>query len=165
MSDPLRKNFSDKLEEKIVPDSQKTTLEKGKEAITNAADSFAKDVTPREQKSVSQQAGDVAHDAKKDISNAGNSVSSKTNSDIKTAEADAKKEGEGLLAQAEAQFTHLTGGKDFETVQKEVSESAKAALDAAGGYVQQASEYVQEKLGGGHPPGGQPPTTGQPPKQ
>lgn len=41
MSDTGRKGLSDKIGESAKPDSQKSTLEQGKERVTDAADSVA----------------------------------------------------------------------------------------------------------------------------
>jgi hypothetical protein len=39
MSDTFRKSFSDRAEEKITPDSSKSTMDKAKESLTTGADS------------------------------------------------------------------------------------------------------------------------------
>ncbi|CAD1809477.1 Heat shock protein 9/12 family protein [Candida parapsilosis] len=62
MSDAGRKNFSDKLSESLTPESEKSTLEKGKEAVTDKVDDFAGKTVPDNQKSFGQT---VADDAKK----------------------------------------------------------------------------------------------------
>lgn len=60
MSDAGRKPFTDKVSEAITPESQKSTLEKGKEAVTNAVDGFAAKHTPDSQKSFGQTISDNA---------------------------------------------------------------------------------------------------------
>lgn len=60
MADAGRKPFSDKLSEAVKPDSEKTTLEKGKEAVTNSLDNFAAKNTPDNQKSFGQTVADNA---------------------------------------------------------------------------------------------------------
>lgn len=62
MSDAGRKNFSDKVSETLTPESEKSTLEKGKEAVTDKVDEFAGKTVPDNQKSFGQT---VADDAKK----------------------------------------------------------------------------------------------------
>ncbi|CAH2352732.1 12 kDa heat shock protein [[Candida] railenensis] len=58
MSDLGRKNVSDKVAEKITPDSEKTTFEKASEAATGAADKVASSITPDNQKSFTQSVSD-----------------------------------------------------------------------------------------------------------
>ncbi len=58
MSDFGRKDLHKRMEEDATPNSQKTTGEKMKETVTNAADRVAAAVTPNSQKSVTQQAAD-----------------------------------------------------------------------------------------------------------
>ena len=41
-----RKDFSDKAQEKLTPESQKSPLDKAKEGVTNAGDSVAGAVQP-----------------------------------------------------------------------------------------------------------------------
>lgn len=59
MSDAGRKPFGDKVNEAITPESQKSTFEKGKEAITNKVDEFAAKGTPDNQKSFGQSVADL----------------------------------------------------------------------------------------------------------
>jgi hypothetical protein len=40
MSDTFRKSFSDRAEEKLKPDSSKSTIDKAKENVTTTADSM-----------------------------------------------------------------------------------------------------------------------------
>ncbi|CDO55792.1 hypothetical protein DV113_000283 [Geotrichum candidum] len=68
MSDDLRKDFSDKVAEKIKPDSQKTTGEKLTENITNTLDNAAGKLQPDENKGNLQRAADETHDAKVETS-------------------------------------------------------------------------------------------------
>lgn len=69
-----RKDFSDKLSEKVTPDSQKSTLQKGKESVTDAVDHAASNLTPSSEKSTTQKAADQAHTDKKAAENQGNSL-------------------------------------------------------------------------------------------
>lgn len=74
MSDAGRKNFSDKIDEHLKPDSEKTTGERFNESVTNAADQVAAAITPESQKSATQQAGDDFKEAKDDLKDASGSA-------------------------------------------------------------------------------------------
>lgn len=71
MSDAGRKSFTDKASETIKPDSQKSTLEKGKEVVTDKYDELAGKATTDNQKSFGQSVADSAKqgkdDAKKEV--------------------------------------------------------------------------------------------------
>jgi ElaB/YqjD/DUF883 family membrane-anchored ribosome-binding protein len=71
MSDFGRKDFTDKVSEKVTPDSQKSTFEKAKEDVTGALDKGASSITPDSQKSFGQSVADHAQsghdDAKSDV--------------------------------------------------------------------------------------------------
>lgn len=58
MADAGRKDFSQKIDEKITPDSNKSLYERTKETVTDTADKVANDLTPENQKSFSQSVGD-----------------------------------------------------------------------------------------------------------
>ncbi|OAL46032.1 hypothetical protein IQ07DRAFT_683457 [Pyrenochaeta sp. DS3sAY3a] len=58
MSDALRKDFHTKAEEKMTPDSSKSTLDKTTEAITGAGDKAAREAQPDHDKSATQSIGD-----------------------------------------------------------------------------------------------------------
>lgn len=60
MSDTGRKDVSDKVSEKMTPDSQKSTLEKTKETVTDGLDEGAAATTPENDKSWSQKVADRA---------------------------------------------------------------------------------------------------------
>lgn len=47
MSDAFRKDFSTKAEEKMTPDSSKSTLDKTKESLTGAGDTMAREAQVR----------------------------------------------------------------------------------------------------------------------
>ncbi|SCU97962.1 LAMI_0F12310g1_1 [Lachancea mirantina] len=68
MSDAGRKDFSDKFQEKIKPDSEKGYLEKGKEFVTDKADKAAGAVQPEEKKGVFQGISDSAQKGKDEAS-------------------------------------------------------------------------------------------------
>ncbi|CAD6585877.1 MAG: hypothetical protein ASARMPREDX12_003690 [Alectoria sarmentosa] len=58
MSDLGRKDFGDKAEEKLTPDSQKSLLDKTKEGVTDAGDKVAGSVQPSDEKSITQKLSD-----------------------------------------------------------------------------------------------------------
>ncbi|KAL2056218.1 hypothetical protein ABVK25_003241 [Lepraria finkii] len=58
MSDAARKDFTDKAQEKLTPGSEKSTLDKAKEGVTNTADQVAGAVQPEGDKSISQSLSD-----------------------------------------------------------------------------------------------------------
>lgn len=66
MSDAGRKDFGDKVSETVKPDSQKSTLEKGKEVVTDQADKLAGKLQPEENKGVGQTVHDSAQQGKDD---------------------------------------------------------------------------------------------------
>lgn len=71
MSDAGRKSFTEKASEAITPDSQKSTLEKAKESVTDSLDGFAAKNIPDSEKSFGQTISDNAKqghdDAKKAV--------------------------------------------------------------------------------------------------
>ena len=77
MADAGRKDFSDKLSEKVTPDSQKTYYDQAKEAVTDAYDKAASALTPEDNKSLGQRLGDSVQrghdDVKGDAKSAANS--------------------------------------------------------------------------------------------
>ncbi|KAF2155333.1 hypothetical protein K461DRAFT_311600 [Myriangium duriaei CBS 260.36] len=58
MSDTGRKDFSDKVGEKVTPDSQKSTTDKISESVTGATDKVSRDVQPDSSKSTTQELSD-----------------------------------------------------------------------------------------------------------
>ncbi|KAK8156546.1 putative chaperone/heat shock protein Hsp12 [Phyllosticta citrichinensis] len=58
MSDAGRKDFSTKAEEKITPDSTKSTQQKVKESVTDTGDKVARGFQPDDNKSTGQEATD-----------------------------------------------------------------------------------------------------------
>ncbi|KAK4685774.1 hypothetical protein P7C73_g4366, partial [Tremellales sp. Uapishka_1] len=59
MSDTLRESFGDKAKAAAKPDSQKTYLEQGMDAVKGKTDSAASSAQPDSQKSYTQSAGDA----------------------------------------------------------------------------------------------------------
>jgi hypothetical protein len=74
MSDPFRKDFSDKTAETIKPDSQKGVFEKAGESVSNTADSVAGSMKPNSDKGVFQRGADHAKNAKDSTVNEGESL-------------------------------------------------------------------------------------------
>jgi F0F1-type ATP synthase membrane subunit b/b' len=64
----MRKDFSDKVAEKVKSDSQKTTGEKLTENITDSLDNAAAKLQPDEDKGNMQRAADKTHGAKAEAS-------------------------------------------------------------------------------------------------
>ncbi|KAL9133239.1 MAG: hypothetical protein Q9175_005581 [Cornicularia normoerica] len=58
MADLGRKDFSDKAEETLKPDSQKSLFDKTKESVTDAGDKVAGNVQPGDNKSITQKLSD-----------------------------------------------------------------------------------------------------------
>lgn len=58
MSDKNRKNFTDRVSETITPDSQKSTMDKAQEGMTNAYDKAASNIQPEEEKGMFQKISD-----------------------------------------------------------------------------------------------------------
>lgn len=58
MSDTGRKDFSDKAEEALKPDSQKSLFDKTKEGVTDTGDRVAGSLQPADDKSISQKLSD-----------------------------------------------------------------------------------------------------------
>lgn len=69
MSDLGRKDFSDKVQEKVTPQDQKSYIDQAKETVTDGVDKFAKSAQPEGAKSDTQKLGDAVqtgHDDAKD---------------------------------------------------------------------------------------------------
>jgi len=60
MSDAGRKDFSTKAEEKLTPDSTKSTQQKVKEAVTDTGDKAARGLQTDDSKSTAQEVSDKA---------------------------------------------------------------------------------------------------------
>ncbi|GEQ71245.1 hypothetical protein JCM33374_g4926 [Metschnikowia sp. JCM 33374] len=83
MSDAGRKSFTDKATEAITPQSEKSTLDKAKETVTDAVDGFAAKNVPDNQKSLGQT---VADNAKKGSDDAKASVNEHESTIAETAQ-------------------------------------------------------------------------------
>ncbi|VEU20497.1 DEKNAAC101286 [Brettanomyces naardenensis] len=69
MSDPGRKNLSDKFAETVTPDSQKSSVQKAKETVTGEVDKVASSITPDSQKSFTQAVSDKAQSGSDKVQN------------------------------------------------------------------------------------------------
>ncbi|KAI5859127.1 heat shock protein 9/12-domain-containing protein [Tricharina praecox] len=67
MSDTFRKSFSDRAEEKITPDSSKSTMDKAKENVTTTADKVAGELQTDSSKSTSQAGFDKGRREKETV--------------------------------------------------------------------------------------------------
>ena len=74
MSDLGRKGLGDQVQEKITPDSQKSTLDKASESISGTYDRAAGAVQPDQNKSATQKLGDSTRSGKDDASNQGQGI-------------------------------------------------------------------------------------------
>jgi len=90
MSDTGRKPLVDQAQEKLTPDSQKSTADKAKEGITSTADDVAGMVQPGDSKSTTQKLSD-------ETSSTASSLGKQTSEATGTAQ----EEGKTYLAQAQ----------------------------------------------------------------
>ncbi|KAF8543062.1 heat shock protein 9/12-domain-containing protein [Trichophaea hybrida] len=67
MSDSLRKPFSDHVEEKITPDSSKSSVDKAKEDVTTTSDKAVGEMQPDSSKSSTQEGFDKSRREKDSI--------------------------------------------------------------------------------------------------
>lgn len=74
MSDSMRKGLGEQAQEKMTPDSQKSTTQKASESLTGAGDRVAGAVQPEGQKSTGQKLGDATRSGGDDASNQGKGV-------------------------------------------------------------------------------------------
>ncbi|OAL49908.1 hypothetical protein IQ07DRAFT_567372 [Pyrenochaeta sp. DS3sAY3a] len=74
MSDNLRKGLGEQAQEKITPDSQKSTLDKASESLTGAGDRIAGTVQPEGQKSTGQKLGDATRSGSDNATEQGQGV-------------------------------------------------------------------------------------------
>lgn len=79
MSDLNRKSFTDKASETITPESQKSYLQQGKEAVTDGVDKVQGKLQPEGSKSGTQSLGDAVQsghdDAKANVDHNGKTMS------------------------------------------------------------------------------------------
>ncbi|KAF2098036.1 hypothetical protein NA57DRAFT_76833 [Rhizodiscina lignyota] len=68
MSDSARKGLGEQAQEKVTPDSQKSTFEQAKEGVTGTADRAAGAAQPDDQKSTTQKMGDSVRGTSDDTS-------------------------------------------------------------------------------------------------
>ena len=71
MADSGRKDFTQKMDEKITPQNDKSLYQKTKESVTDTADKVASNVTPDNQKSFSQTLGDSVQKGHDDAASEG----------------------------------------------------------------------------------------------
>ncbi|PQE07208.1 chaperone heat shock hsp12 protein [Rutstroemia sp. NJR-2017a BVV2] len=74
MSDALRKDNTDKLTDKLTPDSQKSTLEQASDKTSGLADKAAGAVQPSDSKSTTQKASDSVQGTTDDAQKQGQGV-------------------------------------------------------------------------------------------
>ncbi|KAK3215025.1 hypothetical protein GRF29_19g1976684, partial [Pseudopithomyces chartarum] len=69
-----RKGLGDQVQEKVTPDSQKSTLDKASETASGAYDRAASAVQPEGDKSTTQKLGDATRGGSDNASNQGKGV-------------------------------------------------------------------------------------------
>ncbi|KAF1917074.1 heat shock protein 9/12-domain-containing protein [Ampelomyces quisqualis] len=74
MSDLGRKGLGEQAQEKITPDSQKSTLDKAGESVSGLGDKAASAVQPEGQKSTTQKLGDSTRSGGDKAQNEGGSI-------------------------------------------------------------------------------------------
>jgi len=74
MSDLGRKGLGEQAQEKITPDSQKSTLDQAKEGVTGLTDRAAGAVQPEGNKSTTQKLGDSTRSGGDDAQNEGKGI-------------------------------------------------------------------------------------------
>ncbi|KAI5855236.1 heat shock protein 9/12-domain-containing protein [Tricharina praecox] len=67
MSDNMRKDFSDRAQEKVTPDSSKSTMDKAKESVTDTADRAAGELQSDSSKSTTQKGFDKSRREKESM--------------------------------------------------------------------------------------------------
>lgn len=124
MSDAGRKPFTDKVSEAITPESQKSTFEKGKEAVTDAVDGFAAKNVPDNQKSFGQTVAD----------------------NVKAGHDDAKVAVEKEKADAQHQGATLTetAGEYFEAAKEQVANAAHYVSEVVTGATEGAKTAASD---------------------
>ncbi|CAK9441638.1 uncharacterized protein LODBEIA_P55060 [Lodderomyces beijingensis] len=127
MSDLGRKNFSDKVEEKLTPESQKSTLDKGKEAVTDTVDKAGRKITPEEDKSFGQKVADNFAQGKED------------------AKSQAEKDSKAL--EGEGQTLAETAQEYYDTAKDKLSEAADYVSKSVGGAVEGSKSATEDAAG------------------
>ncbi|KAJ4297505.1 hypothetical protein N0V90_005397 [Kalmusia sp. IMI 367209] len=74
MSDLGRKSLGDQVQEKVTPDSQKSTLDKASEGASGLYDRAAGAVQPEGDKSATQKVGDATRSGSDEASNQGQGI-------------------------------------------------------------------------------------------
>jgi len=74
MSDSLRKPFGDQVEEKVTPDSQKSTTQKLSEGVSGTVDQAAAAIQPEGEKSTTQKLGDSTRGSSNDAESQGKGI-------------------------------------------------------------------------------------------
>ncbi|KAL8773484.1 MAG: hypothetical protein Q9209_001588 [Squamulea sp. 1 TL-2023] len=166
MSDNLRKGLGDQAQEKMTPDSQKSTLDQGTEKLTSLGDKAAGSLQPGDSKSTTQQLGDTGRsgfdqtqDTAKNLGNQASDMTSnaqkKLSENMPSSGGDAEGAAKSYANQAvcQSQLTQLYHTPANELLQsdmaadaqKKVSENLPSGGQAQGTgktYIDQASEMA-----------------------
>lgn len=106
MSDLGRKDFTDKVQEKVTPQDQKSYIDQAKEGITDAADKASRNLQPEGAKSDTQKLGDSVQKGHDDAKSANAKPLSETAGEyVESAK-------QGLNQSAEYISNTLTGAKE-----------------------------------------------------
>lgn len=82
MTDAGRKDIGDKMQNKMTPDSSKSTMDQVKDTVTGVGDKAQRDVIPDSQKSTSQSMQDKASREKDSHTGGGESILDKAKSAV-----------------------------------------------------------------------------------
>ncbi|KAL8817188.1 MAG: hypothetical protein Q9223_003925 [Gallowayella weberi] len=146
MSDDLRKGVGSQVQEKLTPDSQKSTTEQGSEKLTSLGDKAAGSLQPDDSKSTSQEASDKARSGADDAQNTLKGLSGQAQNTFNDA---TNKVSENLPSGGQAQDTgksYVSQAQDLAAdAQKKLSESTPSsgeAQDTGKTYLQQGQELA-----------------------
>jgi len=137
MSDTGRKPLTDQAQEKLTPDSQKSTFDKTKEGVTNTADDVAGMAQPGDSKSTSQKLSDETSaktgSAQETLSGASKSVQDTASNIAKSAQDTASSLGQkadsNTGAAQQSGKTYLEQAQDLAA--NTLNSASKAASDLA----------------------------------
>ncbi|OAL36034.1 hypothetical protein AYO20_04696 [Fonsecaea nubica] len=144
MSDTGRKPLTDQAQEKLTPDSQKSTLDKAKESATGTADDIAGMVQPGDSKSTTQKLSD---ETSAKSSSAQDTLSGATKNIQETASTLGQQVSSTAGAAQESGKEYLQQAQDTaSSVGQTASSNASAAQESSKTYLQQAQEMTANVL-------------------
>ncbi|OAG33985.1 hypothetical protein AYO21_11865 [Fonsecaea monophora] len=144
MSDTGRKPLTDQAQEKLTPDSQKSTLDKAKESATGTADDIAGMVQPGDSKSTTQK---LADETSAKSSSAQDTLAGATKNIQETASTLGQQASSTAGAAQESGKEYLQQAQDTaSSVGQTASSNASAAQESSKTYLQQAQEMTANVL-------------------